>query len=308
MLKIEDFTEETLHLKSNYEGKVIATLIHSPFNEPGRPSALYVHGFNDYFFQAHTAEEFHKQGYNFYALDLRKYGRSLLPHQHPNYCRSLTEYFEEIDLSLEIIQSSKPKEIVFIGHSTGGLIGSLYMNNGARRNFVDKLILNSPFLQFNLPKWKRLLLKPFSALLSYFAPYASQKKPLSHLYAVSIFKDMKGAWKYNTDWKPINGFPAYFKWINAVFKGQAKLQRSSNITAPILILHSDKSIIPIEWSDEIQRSDMVLNVDHIRIYGKNLGDNVSFEEVPKAIHDVFISSEGVRSYAFDRMFNWLKNN
>ena len=42
---------------------------------------LYVHGYNDYFFQKHAADFYTGLGISFYALDLRKPGRSLLPHQ-----------------------------------------------------------------------------------------------------------------------------------------------------------------------------------------------------------------------------------
>ncbi|GAA3180448.1 hypothetical protein GCM10020255_074200 [Rhodococcus baikonurensis] len=41
-----------------------------------RRAVLYVHGFTDYFFQKHLAEHFAEQGYAFFALDLRKCGRS----------------------------------------------------------------------------------------------------------------------------------------------------------------------------------------------------------------------------------------
>ncbi|CAN0234057.1 unnamed protein product, partial [Chrysoparadoxa australica] len=85
-MTLNDFTKQTLEFPDDYEGKVIATLIRSNENIKGRKSILYIHGFNDYFFHPHLAEGFHNNDYNFFALELRKYGRSLLPHQHPNYC------------------------------------------------------------------------------------------------------------------------------------------------------------------------------------------------------------------------------
>ena len=101
-MTLNDFTEQLLEFPDDYEGKVIATLIRSNENKDHRKSVLYLHGFNDYFFHPHLAEAFHRENYNFFALDLRKYGRSLLPHQHPNYCRDISEYYEEITTSLEI--------------------------------------------------------------------------------------------------------------------------------------------------------------------------------------------------------------
>ena len=44
---------------------------------------LYVHGWSDYFFQKRLARFWTDQGARFYALDLRKYGRSLRPDRRP---------------------------------------------------------------------------------------------------------------------------------------------------------------------------------------------------------------------------------
>src|SRR4026209_2579233 len=77
-----------LRFPNDYDGGVVATLVRLPAGEAPRGAVLYVHGFGDYFFQRHMAERFAAEGYAFYAIDLRKYGRSLKPHQHPNFCRS----------------------------------------------------------------------------------------------------------------------------------------------------------------------------------------------------------------------------
>lgn len=307
-MTLGDFSEHTLELDEDYEGRVIATLIRSKWNKAGKPSVLFLHGFNDYFFHVHIAEAFHAQGYNFYALDLRKYGRSLLPHQHPNYCRSISEYFEEIDHSLKIIHAEIDDEILLLGHSAGGLIASVYLNKGRHKELVTKLILNSPFLEFNIPFWQRLFLLPFAGIISYFYPYSHRKKPFSHLYGASISNQKYGEWDVNTDWRPLAGFPAYLKWIYAVIKAQKKLPVSSDIQIPILILHSDASSKPKKWDDIILKTDMVLNVKHIKKRGDKLGHDVTFVEVPGAIHDVFLSTKEVREKAFKKMFAWLKDS
>ncbi len=306
-MKIEDFPIQTLHFPDDYEGKVIASLIRSPKNSAGRPSVLYLHGLSDYFFQVHVAEAFHNQGYNFYALDLRKHGRSLLPHQHPNYCRSITEYFPEIDESLDIIDAESNAEIILLGHSTGGLTAASYLNENKQQQQVQKLILNSPFLQFNMKAWQRFLLLPASVIISKIAPYFSIKKPFSGVYGSSLFHNKNGEWDYNTDWKPLDGFPAYLAWAAAMYKAQKKLHTSADIHIPILILHSAHSTRSKIWKPRVMQSDMVLNVKHIKKYGKRLGHNVNFAEVEGAMHDVFLSPEESRQQAFDKMFSWLNN-
>ncbi|MDR9418022.1 alpha/beta hydrolase [Gracilimonas sp.] len=304
-MRLDDFKEHTLELSKDYEGKVIATLLESNFNKDGQQPVLYLHGFNDYFFHAHVTEQFHEHGYNFYALDLRKYGRSILPHQHPNYCRSITEYFEEINRSIEIITSKHSQELILLGHSTGGLIASVYMNIGKYRAEVSRLVLNSPFLEFNINFWQRTFLLPLAGVISFFFPYAARKKPFSKYYGASIAEEEKGSWIYNTDWKPIKGFPAYYKWIYAIDRAQNKLQEHSDIRIPVLILHSDASSRPKRWNEIVYKTDMVLNVDHIKNYGQKLGPNVTFAEVENAMHDIFLSQEAVRANAFKKMFNWL---
>ena len=56
------------------------------------------------------------EGYAFYALDLRKHGRSLRPHQHPNFCKSVAEYYADITRAIDEIG----EPVLLAGHSTGG--------------------------------------------------------------------------------------------------------------------------------------------------------------------------------------------
>ncbi len=97
------YTSQTLTLEPDAEGEVVATLVHRPASAPSSKAVLHVHGFADYFFQTVAADFWVARGYDFYALDLRKYGRSLRPHQTPNYVDDLTTYYEELDRALAII-------------------------------------------------------------------------------------------------------------------------------------------------------------------------------------------------------------
>ncbi len=132
---------ESLELPApdDYDGRVVATLVRLPQamapQGAARGIVLYVHGFIDYFFQRHMAERFAAEGYAFYALDLRKHGRSLLAHQHPCFCRDLTEYFDDITRALEVIDAP----VLLAGHSTGGLICSLYCSEGFPAQWDPKL-------------------------------------------------------------------------------------------------------------------------------------------------------------------------
>src|SRR6185369_10873251 len=115
---------ESLELPApdDYDGRVVATLVRLPAGDAPRGAVLYVHGFVDYFFQRHMAERFAAEGYAFYALDLRKHGRSLLSHQHANFCKDLSEYYADITAALDAIGAP----VLLAGHSTGGLVCALY--------------------------------------------------------------------------------------------------------------------------------------------------------------------------------------
>jgi alpha-beta hydrolase superfamily lysophospholipase len=304
-MNLNDFKEQVLEFPDDYEGKVIATLIHSNKNSTPRRSVLYIHGFNDYFFHPHLAESFHKHEYNFYALDLRKYGRSLLPHQHPNYCRDISEYFEEISEAIRIIFDQNSNEIILLGHSTGGLIASLYANYGEEKDRISALILNSPFFDFNVSEIEKSINLFFARLISFFMPYANKSKPLSHLYNRSLLRSYYGEWEFNENWKPERGFPAYFKWIIAINNAQNNLKSTSDISKPVLVMHSTRSLKPKKWSSDILGMDMVLNVNHIKETGQKLGKKVTFLAVDNAIHDIFLSKKQVREKAFNEMINWL---
>ena len=71
------FESLELEFPDDYDGRALATMVRLPAGAASRGAVLWVHGFIDYFFQRHVAERFAMEGYAFYALDLRKHGRSL---------------------------------------------------------------------------------------------------------------------------------------------------------------------------------------------------------------------------------------
>ena len=302
----KDFDYRYLSLSPDYEGEVKATFISARKNQGHRKAVLYIHGFIDYFFHPHMAWEFLQHGYDFFALELRKYGHSLLPHQHPNYCRKMEEYFEEMDKTLEMIRKEVHTDgIILLGHSTGGLLASYYMNLGSQKQWVNAMVLNSPFLELNEPSPKKQLVPFISGFVSSLFPYAKQEGALSPVYTESLHKDHHGEWDFNLNWKPLYGFAAYFAWAKAVTDVQAYLKTHSAITVPILLMYSDKSFKPKTFSPETHKADTVLDVSHIAERGSRLGNNVTKAEIKDGMHDLFLSPAPARAMAFTKMFEWL---
>ena len=115
----EPFTAETIDLPDDAEGPVVATLVRRPADAgvARRGAVLHVHGFADYFFQTDWAAWWTARGHDFYALDLRKYGRSLREHQSAAYVTDLAEHFPEIDAAWQrITERDGHTEVVVTAH------------------------------------------------------------------------------------------------------------------------------------------------------------------------------------------------
>lgn len=289
----------------DYSGKVISTIIRklTPDSIGTRRGVLYVHGFNDYFFNAQMGDEFVGHGYDFYAVDLRKYGRSILPGQRLFEARSLTEYFPDIDSALVVMQHSGLDEIVLMGHSTGGLISAYYMaeNPGAP---VDALILNSPFLDWNLG-WKERLV-PLISWWGLIAPDTRIPQGKSTAYAESLLKKYHGDWNYDTRWKLEQSPDVTAGWVRAINLAQHALRDGkARIGIPILLMYSSASISGDKWTPAHNRADGVLDVADIRRYGLQLGPRVTCFKVTGGLHDLLLSNPALLRALYPRIFAWL---
>lgn len=103
------FEAATAAMPEDAEGPVPVTLVRATGASErtgDRPAVLHLHGYNDYFFQRHLARAWLDRGYEFFALDLRKCGRSWRPWQTPHYCSSLREYWPEITAAVATVAPS----------------------------------------------------------------------------------------------------------------------------------------------------------------------------------------------------------
>jgi alpha-beta hydrolase superfamily lysophospholipase len=243
---------------------------------------LYVHGYTDYFFQRHMAERFAAEGYAFHALDLRKHGRSLRPHQHPNFCKHVSEYYADLDKAIAVIGAP----VLLAGHSTGGLVCSLYAHEGQRRDQVSALWLNSPFFDWNAPDWKRPQIH-LGAAMGRLAPFTKSPEALPRGYTDRLLRD----WEFDTKLKPLEGFPVYLGWIAAMSEAHAKVHRGLSIACPVLAMHSDQA-------------DVVLNWKHIARHSRTLGPEVTVLAFPGGVHDLVLSAPALREEVFRQLFAW----
>lgn len=302
----EPYESHTIDLGHDDEGPVVATLVRRRAGRPTRRAVLYVHGFNDYFFQTHLADFFAERGWDFYALDLRKYGRSLLPHQTPNFARSMTEYYPELDESVRIIRTQdQHDQLLVVGHSTGGLITALWAHSRQGQGLIDGLFLNSPFFDFNVP-W--LVKGPLmTALLgvSTRSPYRRIPTPELGLYGQSLHTEHRGEWAYNLDWKPVTGFPVTVGWLRAIRHAQQRLRAGLGIDAPILVACSTRTFRGRAWHEDVRVTDAVLDVEHIVRWAPRLGPQVTIARFDGGVHDLTLSGQAVRAELFRELGRWV---
>ncbi len=277
---------ETLELAfpDDYDGPVAATLVRMPAANAERGPVLYVHGFSEYFYQRHMAERFAAEGYAFYALDLRKYGRSLRPYQHANFCKSVSEYYADISAALEVIGGP----VLLAGHSMGGLVCSLYAHEGTRRGQVQALWLNSPFFDWNVPEWRKVQLY-LAVAAGRYCPFLNDPKAFRPDYT----RALRSEWEFDSALKPDYGFPLYYGWLAAITDGFAKVHRGLAIERPVLAMHSDEA-------------DVVLNWRHIARWSRGLGRNVNVLSFPGGWHDLICSPGRIRDEVFSALFAWAE--
>ncbi|QSB13689.1 alpha/beta hydrolase [Natronosporangium hydrolyticum] len=301
------YEQRTLEFEPDDEGPVVATLIRRRAPHPSRRAVLWVHGWSDYFFQTHVADFFIGQGYDFYALDLRKHGRSLRPHQTATFCRDLTEYFPELDEAARIIRTVDEHDtLVLAAHSTGALTTALWAHQRRPSRPADALFFNSPFFDLHLPAWARPPLEVTAGELARRRPYGAVRRPLYPVYGHSLHVDYRGEWSYDLAWKPIGGFPVRYGWYAAVRAGQRRLQAGLSIDVPVLVACSTRSLRTLTWRELARRCDTVLDVDDITRWTPMLGRLVTLLRIPGGMHDLTLSAAPVRTHLFTELARWLR--
>ena len=62
----DGYLRRTFQMPDDYEGKVVCTLVKKPQLPDVKQAVLYIHGYNDYFFQKQLGDSVNAHGYNFY--------------------------------------------------------------------------------------------------------------------------------------------------------------------------------------------------------------------------------------------------
>ena len=301
------YTAETIGFPPDEEGAVVATLVRRPAVADGQDSrraVLHVHGFADYFFQTAYAEWWTARGYDFYALDLRKYGRSLRPHQSPNYAADLREYFPDLDSAWHrIAERDGHDHVVVSAHSTGGLTVPLWVNQ--RRLHLAGMVLNSPWFDMHGSSLRQVFGRHAYIQLGARQPKRVVPREVTGFYTRSLHVDHEGEWQFDLTWKPIQSFPIHAGWLRAIRMGHAELHAGLDVGCPALVLSSGRSALPTTMGEDVHATDIVLDVEQIRRWSPALGRHVTYVGIEGARHDVLLSRAEPRSRVYDELERWL---
>lgn len=305
------FEQLTMTLAPDDEGPVTATLVRRVPKMTDPPDSgidvLYLHGWSDYFFQIELADFFAALGIGFYAVDLRKYGRSRLQEQTPGFVSDLGTYDEDLSAALAVMghedTNGLPRRLLMMGHSTGGLTMSLWVARNPGR--AIGLILNSPWLEFQTRAAGRRLMKGAVGLHAYLDPRAQLPNVDFGYYTRAISNQYDGEWDYDLDWRPERGFRETPAWLDAILRGQARVAKGLDIQVPILTLLSARSTLQPRWSPEMLRSDTALDVTGIARRAADLGRSCTIIRIDGALHDVILSAPDVRAVAYAEIARWI---
>ncbi|HIY85997.1 MAG TPA: alpha/beta hydrolase [Candidatus Yaniella excrementavium] len=296
------FSRRTLPLGEDSEGPVSATLVRYDTSQ-GTP-VLYIHGWSDYFYNTELAEAAAKHGYAFYALDLRKYGRSLRPRQSPGYIDDLAQYDDEIGAALALIKLAHPGTLpAIIAHSTGGLIAALWAEHHPGQ--ISGLVLNAPWLALQGNAWLRGFASTVADPIWRSAPERKLLLPKFDFFYRSISANEHGEWILHPLWRPRYSFDIQGGWLAAILAGHARVRRGLDIDVPVLVLTSTKSHFATKYSTKMQHADSVLDVEATVHRAVQLGNRVMIHKIPDALHDVYASPKPIRNESFDITFAWL---
>ena len=280
---------------------LVATLVRPMTRVETRSAVLYLHGWNDYFFQSELADRLAGAGYAFYAIDLRRYGRSLRPGQLRGYIEDLDDYDAELSQAAAIIGAEHDR-LILLGHSTGGLVAPLW---AARRSeTVDALVLSSPWLDLHRPVPVAVVTTKIVDAFAERMPTRALPLPDLGLSVRAVHRDHGGEWDYDLGLKTAPSPPMRLGWLRAIRAGHARIAAGLGLEQPVLVLIAARGEVARRWRDELREVDTVLDVEHMARRALRLGDHVTVVRVSGAMHDLLLSAAAVRERALDEILRW----
>ena len=305
---LNGYSAQAIPLDGDCEGPALATLVRYDGAPKGvRRAVLHLHGYNDYFHCAEMGPRFAAEGWGFYAIDLRKHGRSLQTHQSACLVRDFSAYYPELDEAVARIRGAEGMEhLVLSAHSTGGLIASVF---AADCGGIDAMFLNAPFLAFRVGRRDELMLRSLVRLIGRFRPAQVIPRTPDPRYHWSIHKGAGrgGEWDFDEAWKRPGDLPLQAGFIRASARAHDRVRAGLRLPIPIFAAASGEAG---GWGEDFDASffatDVVLDPEIILARARRIGPLVETHSVPGGLHDLLLSAKPIRDGLYGRLFAWLE--
>ncbi|MFV0633002.1 alpha/beta hydrolase [Demequina sp.] len=284
------------------EGSPLATLVRRVERpHPARAIALHVHGYNDYFFQAHVADVFADHGCAFYAVDMRRAGRSLRPGDRPHHIGDIAELAQDIGRAVAAArEDAGDLPVIVHAHSTGALAAAVWAHRTPDQALAG-LILNSPLFGLRLRPWERAAMNAMPTL-GRIRPHQVVVPVPSH-YTEQL-RD-QGVWAFDHAWKRPGGQPATAGWLGATLRARREVARGLAISVPVLVARSASCGPDRADNPRHQEQDVVVDTAAIAAHAPGLGERVEELVIDGAIHDLALSADGPRDTYLDAVADFV---
>lgn len=327
------FSCYTIALPRDDEGELFSTLIrYQPGDDPGaiantpeKPgfAFLYLHGWNDYFFQRELARHVALAGGAFYALDLAKYGRSYRDWMTFGWTEDLRSYDYDLAEARELIKAeSGDLPLILSGHSTGGLTAAYWaMRN---RDELAGLVLNSPWIEMPFGAAQRKAVGGLGWLVGHY----DGKRALPGQKADSVYVDSLAGWDPKIDgdlpvklekwcsdpslagwdlirkWKGSSLALLRYGWLSGIAQAQQDLQELPALDIPVFMGTSTTSSSGAKRTAKVAYSDCVLNVETLCAKAWQLSTRLTLCRY-RGKHDLWLSFPPVRQAFWRHFHHWV---
>lgn len=264
----EDFTEKqrTLvepwlqQLKEDYFASFDGTGIHYHYRvHPQERAAVVIsHGFCEFVGKYHEVMYyFYQMGYSVFLLEYRGHGFSqrYVRDFDRVHVRNYREYVEDLHsfMDLVVTRKSLSKQYILFGHSMGGCIAALFLEQFP--SLFKGAVLSAPMFQLNfkkVPFWMVRILMLWSAIVGWNTRYVPGQKGFDNVYAFetsSCVSEARYAYVFAQRQKEphYTSYGGTYGWTAASIRAIRQMHRQADrITVPILLFQAglDTMVLP----------------------------------------------------------------
>ena len=256
---------------------------------------IWIPGFLDRYNHEHIKEKIPiLKDYEIKELKILDYD---IDHEQPYSNNNFLNYITEINKILENMNLNfdKYKEIILYGHSTGGLLAILYLKYGKYNYIFNGLILNDPFISYNISKI-RLYILCNMYLLNYL-PFIGNTKIINKRIINYFYKNNKNLYREHLNNLPyvkkkfnLNITDLYLNFIvntktiqEYLFENEKYL---NDFPILLLIANGSSKFINKFYS---KNGSLLDKEDTSKI--KNISSNVDLLYVNNTYHDIFFPDD-----------------